>query len=469
MSWVCILLPRLGLDIALRAQPEPHPPTVLLGPGRGQRQPALQSLNAAAHALGLRAGMPLSTAHAMTQGFQVLHTRPEALAQAQQALAGWAYGFSSRVSSRHPQVLLLEIGASLRLLGPWPALEQRLRSELQAMGYLHRMVAAPNPTAARALANVHDGLLLDAQTLPAALHALPLGQAGFAPEVVQALAGMGLRSLQQLEALPRTSVRRRFPAAVLAQLDALHGRQQPHLPEYQPPERFRARLELGFPTTLREALWFPLRRLCTDLALCLTRRDGGVQGFELVFEHEGQAASRLQVGLLNLERDATALFELARCRLERTPLPAVTALHLHADALPPFTPPQTDLFAPRAQNRQSWPQLAERLRARLGEAALCQVSPQPDHRPERAWSRTTPPPPQADPQLRRPGWLLPVPQPLPLPPATLLAGPERLETGWWDEQELRRDYYIAHLQSGQRVWIYRAPGQAHWMLHGWFG
>jgi protein ImuB len=58
----------------------------------------------------------------------------------------------------------------------------------------------------------------------------------------------------------------------------------------------------------------------------------------------------------------------------------------------------------------------------------------------------------------------------------LLAGPERLETGWWDEDSIARDYYTAVSPRGTNLWVFRSrhrhderskePG---WYLHGIFG
>jgi protein ImuB len=124
----------------------------------------------------------------------------------------------------------------------------------------------------------------------------------------------------------------------------------------------------------------------------------------------------------------------------------------------------------------------------------------PDHRPE-CGSRALPlqgegaqpalpalPPGPAllDPALplHRPAWLLPEPQPLaeaadgtPLVqgrPLRLLAGPERIETGWWDEHPVQRDYFIAEAHDGALVWVFRhrlpqPPGEPVWFLQGLFG
>jgi protein ImuB len=79
---------------------------------------------------------------------------------------------------------------------------------------------------------------------------------------------------------------------------------------------------------------------------------------------------------------------------------------------------------------------------------------------------------------RRPSWLLQEPQPLttrrgrPLHdgPLQLLAGPERIESGWWDGADIQRDYYIARTTLGARLWIYREhSGARGWFLHGIFG
>ncbi|HOV58461.1 MAG TPA: DNA polymerase Y family protein, partial [Rhodanobacteraceae bacterium] len=69
----------------------------------------------------------------------------------------------------------------------------------------------------------------------------------------------------------------------------------------------------------------------------------------------------------------------------------------------------------------------------------------------------------------RPTWLLPRPVPLRDAHVRLLAGPERIEAGWWDGGDVRRDYWVVETGQGQRAWVYCAAGErGPWMLHGWF-
>jgi protein ImuB len=177
--------------------------------------------------------------------------------------------------------------------------------------------------------------------------------------------------------------------------------------------------------------------------------------------------------MLAAEREPSLLFDLARGRLEQARIPApVRGLRLVAEELPPFVPAGRELFDERSSQAMSWTILRERLRARLGDDAVYGLAPADDHRPERAWRRT-PLPAGTKPEIEpapRPTWLLQ--RPIPLRDSTLriLAGPERVESGWWDGGDVRRDYYVVETSSGQRAWTYRGVGETDtpFMLHGWF-
>ena len=80
--------------------------------------------------------------------------------------------------------------------------------------------------------------------------------------------------------------------------------------------------------------------------------------------------------------------------------------------------------------------------------------------------------------FRRPLWLLHAPQELDSQRGRprhggalqLLAGPERIESGWWDGADVQRDYYSAKDTKGTCLWIYRECAEPRrWFLHGIFG
>jgi protein ImuB len=163
-------------------------------------------------------------------------------------------------------------------------------------------------------------------------------------------------------------------------------------------------------------------------------------------------------------------------RLARTALagPALE-MSLHCDALVQAPAPNAELFPTRSAETEGLTRLIERLQARLGPEGVLRLELAADHRPERAaaWTpaqsaavRSASAPSRApDGAPVRPLWLLP--EPLPLPehasrpwldgtPLQLLAGPERIESGWWDGDLAARDYFIARAHDGALVWVYRA-------------
>ena len=474
MLWACILLPQLALDAVLRRHPAPDAPLALVG-GPAQLR-SLHAVNAAAAAAGLAPGMRLTAAHALLPDLAMVDYAPQAEARMQRFLAAWAYRHSSLVSAQWPGAIVLEAGASFRLFGPWPRFERRLRAELDRLGFRHRIALAPTARAARVLAGLRDGMaVMEPAALPQLLDQVPVRRAVLPDDAGERLRRMGVQTLGQLRALPGDALRRRFGLPLLEYLQRLYGEADDPLDCYLPPDHFDARVELGYEVESHTALLFPLRRLVGDLCTYLSVRDGGVQRFVLRLEHE-QGHTDAEVGLLAPERMPAMLFELARGRLERLQLARpVVGLRLLARELPPFVPAAQDLFAPRAQQALDWPRLRERLRARLGDAAVYRVAPQGDPRPERAWCRVEgeggegaiAPAPARPP---RPAWLLPVPVPLHDPRLRVLSGPERLESGWWDGADARRDYYVVQTGRGQRGWAFRPAGvrEGGWMLHGWF-
>lgn len=470
MLWACVLLPQLALDGVMRRRSDPDEPLALIS-GSAHRR-VLQTVNPAARALGLRAGQSLTAAQALVPGFATVVHDPADTEQLQQLLAAWAYGFSSSVSLKYPRVLLMEIESSLKLFGPWHVFEARLREELTKQGFRHRIVVAPNPIAARMLANMHDGLSIDCpHELRRTLEQMPLDRIGLSREATTAMTRMGLRSVRQVLALPRDTLARRFPASVLQHLDTLLGERPVALECYTPPDFFDVRIELNFDVESHQALLFPLKRLIADLALFLAGRDSGVQRFALHLEHVDGPESVVPVGLLSAERDPSMLFELARGRLEQVLVASpVRAVRLQARDLPDFVPTHRELFDERVQQTLPWEQLRERLRARLGDESVCGLRAQADHRPECAWQpQSTSKPVLLVRGVTRPGWLLREPLPLPVHATRIVAGPERIESGWWDGGDVRRDYYLVETANGQRAWAYRCVGeQGELLLHGWF-
>ncbi|HET7268591.1 MAG TPA: DNA polymerase Y family protein [Oleiagrimonas sp.] len=469
MLWACVLLPSLALDSVLRGQPAPdHPLALVHGPAQQRR---LVAVNLHARAAGLAPGQRLAEAQAVCLNLTTATYEPGRTRASLTLVAAWAYRYSAQVLLDPPRAIMLEVGKSMELFGPWPDFEARLRADLLQLGFAHRIALAPTPRAAHVLARQQDGSVVTTpEALPESLAAIAVTRAGLPDKLTGRLADMGMHRLGDLLALPRAALQRRFGKTLVEALDELLGKQPHALAAYQPPDRFTARTDLGCEVKQHQALLFPLRRMLSDLATTLAARDGGVERFVVRFGHMDAPPTALAIGLLAPERAADALFEVTRLRLEQTRLPhPVLDVSIAADDLPPFVPAARDLFTPHTAHALPWPQLCNRLHARLGNDAVYQLRVDPDPRPEAACVRDDATPATDTSTPPRPTWLLPRPIPLRGPAPTVLAGPERLETGWWDGGDIRRDYYVLELATGQRAWAFCAPGtRGPYMLHGWF-
>ena len=467
MQWAAILLPDLALDAVRRSGADPAAPIALIE-GPIQRRSIL-SCTASATSAGVRAGQSLAAARALLPTLVALPDDPKRTGGLRDLLAAWGYGYSGDVAWMNDDALVLEVGGSLNLFGPWPDFERRLRVDLAQLGVTHRIALAPRPRAACVFAACRDGFGVTSDAaMRQALRRVPLALARI-PDVAL-LVSMGLRALGEVFDLPRAGLARRCGEAFVESLDRILGTIADPLPRYRPPDRFEARIEFDAELRSMESLQFPLKRLIGDLCLFLAARDGGVDGIEIAFEHDERAATSITLRSPAPERDAAQWFGMLRLRLDRLQLPApVAGVRLRADSLPPFVPIAGSLFDIAATAALTWPQLVARLEARLGDGAVKTFYPAADHRPEAAFTTDT----SASERIitgPRPVWLLPKPIPLRDRAPRIVSGPERIESGWWDGREASRDYYVLETSAGQKAWAFRPAGvqEGPWLLHGWF-
>ncbi|MGQ0621148.1 MAG: Y-family DNA polymerase [Panacagrimonas sp.] len=450
------------------------------------------------------AGISLSQAFALIPELRVQVRKPSAEQVALQSLAYWAYRYGQPVTAeiqdlaepgRIPRALLwVEIGQSLELFDGLEALRDELCSGLLELGHVAQLAIAPTRAAAALLACAgRSDPVMDLDGLGGRLADLPLRLLHWPNEVLSALSGVGLQRLGDLLAIPREAFTRRFDAKHRLALDRLLGMAAEPCEAIVPPETFRRRFELTSEVEDVERLQFPLKRLCSELQAYLRARDCGLRSVTLAVAHAGARETRIHARFVDPHRDAGRIFDALRERLERDglPLPA-RELMLMAEDFAEAVVPQNDLFDSRAAQTQAWAAAIERIQARLGESRVWTPRAVEDHRPERAIHRDLPGVgaghtcdgifvevlPAADCRGHglllqplnsgpRPTFLLP--QPWPMPPPELPADTcfERIESGWWDAHDVRRDYTTLDVNGG-RAWVFREVNGRSWYLHGWW-
>lgn len=468
-------MPQLPLEIFTRSE---HGETRAVVVAEGGQRAVVLLCNQVARDAGIHAGMPVSSARALTGNLAVHHRDDRLERHALRRLAGWLYQFSSQISLRPPDTLLLEIQGSQQLFGGRDALLDTILSGFAALGYQAHSAGAPTPLAAYSLACCgSDRQVRSVDELPATLAPLPLSVLDWEQKLLDRLEGMGIRRLGELFRLPRDGVARRLGPASIKYLDRMLGRCPDPLELYRPPARFSSRLQLSAEVEQAGALLFSLQRLLLELTGWLQGMDAGVQRLGFTLWHRENRRTDFSLGLHEPGRDLQQFTLLLRERLERLRLQEpVVEVGLRADSLQGTRAQTTDWFG--KSERQNPVVLLDRLRARLGDEAVCGLGSIAEHRPEYAWSYSREPGSGGEIcGLSRPLWLLPVPRQLqtrngrPCLQGLLLLEPgrERIESGWWDEQDVARDYFVASNPGGSCYWVYQEiGGKRRWFLHGIF-
>ncbi len=488
MLWLALHFRHLPLEVYTRGARDAQAVAITSGTEPGA---IVVDVNRAAQSRGVQAGMSVSAACAIASGLRTV-TRDAAKEHTTlKRIAAWALQFTPVVNIAEPSDALLEIEGSLKLFGGLNKLHAHITRALNELGFDAAIACAPTPRAAQLFARA--GLAVRIQhrdALKQALAPLPAALLCEDNATRTLLESFGARTFCACLELPRDGLARRAGQRLIDDMDRALGLLPDPRKPFVPPQTWDVTLPLPAPVEHAEALLFAARRLLTELCGWLAATGQGTQCLYFEFAHDKQAPTRIALELATASRDADHLLSVLRERLARVELPcAATEIGIACKRMAPLASHNLS-FLPDARNEtESASRFIERLNARLGAEAVCSLAPWPDYRPERAW-RACPPSvrntagnaatsyaPLHAPS--RPLWLLTMPKPLreidsqphdpDNGPLSLIAGPERIEAGWWDGQSVSRDYFVARNTMQSLLWIYRERNPAaRWYMHGFF-
>ncbi len=478
---------------------------------------------------GIRPGMPLAEARGLSSGIRSeassVNTlvaelyEPAADRTALQALAFQCQTYSPLVAleeSDTPDSLLLDITGCECHFGGEEALARQLWNEFSASRYHTRIAIADTVGAAWAMA--HFGVeakrpvaVIPAGQHPGILRPLPAAGLRLAHPILETLHKLDLRVIGQLEKLPRSTLPSRFGKELLRRLDQAWGT----VHELITPERLHEPLSAvwDFDEAIkdRRTLELVAQELLNRILAQLNPRQAGIRELRCALRGTVDVLT-LTLRLLQSSLDQKHLWDLLslewdrrEAAFQRSPQAAprcftdgITSVRLEVAETAPLKIRQTTLFdlEPGRKEAVAFQQFVERVSSRLGSQSVVRPQPVPDAQPELAceypaWS-TSPASLtsavddgwQTALARTRPSRLLTIPEPL-----RVLAsapggqphriwwrdlqfqvvrawGPERIETGWWREADIRRDYYRIETGHGYHLWIFRCLLTDRWFVHG---
>ncbi|HEY5929633.1 MAG TPA: DNA polymerase Y family protein, partial [Burkholderiales bacterium] len=139
MLWAALRFPDLSLQLYLRGGDSPVP-AIVQETGNPSR---VLSCNDAATKAGIKPGMAVSAAHALTPKLHIRTRDPAKEAKALAGIAAWATQFTPTVSLASTNEILIEISGCQRLFGGLRPLSGRIRAGLAELGYRATVVLAP--------------------------------------------------------------------------------------------------------------------------------------------------------------------------------------------------------------------------------------------------------------------------------------------------------------------------------------
>lgn len=485
----------------------------------------LAALDERAEALGLKRGMGLADARAMHPSIDVVEADAAADRRLLEALADWCDRYTPLVALDGADGLFLDITGCAHLFGGERPLLEGLLAAFFHQGFDVRAGIAASAGAAWAAARFGGGTVVPAGREEPFLKPLPLAALRLKATTRTNLESVGLRSVGAVMAAPRAPLARRFGAIVLLRLDQALGERDETISPRLPVPALSAERHLAEPVTRMEDIEVLAEVLARALKQDLERRGEGARRLALLLFRADGAVLRIEVGTSRPLRDPGPIHRLFRERLAAIGegidagcgFDLARLCVLSTDRLDAHQADMAGACEDDDAGLAAFAAFADRIRARLGEAAILHPVAVESHVPERAVAlrpfadadpaRRPPPRPAHDMPRRnfppqRPIRLFDPPEPVEVaatelpegPPArfrwrqathkvSCAEGPERIAPEWWLEMPPRverkegeknedferrckrtigektaqstRDYFRIEDEDGRRYWLYR--------------
>lgn len=486
---------------------------------KGKRGRQVRLASKPARVQGVCAGMPLAEAEALLEPFRgarptwgspcvVEEDSPaDRLALEQRAL--WCQRYSPLVGleeGEFPESILLGLDGCAHLFGGEELLAKQVMRDFHQGGHHVRGAIADTIGAAWGLARYasradQGAVIVGGDSATQWLERLPVDSLRLPENVLETLRELGVSTVGALRRLPRSSLPSRLGVGIVRRLDQMWGAVLEIITPLLPVEPLLVEWAFEDPVSDREILESVLQRLIEQVLEELECLRAGIQRLDCRLLCLGSEPVCLTVGAVRPRSAIEHWRDLLRLQLERNPLPGeVLRIEVEATATGLLETGQSTLFADghATERNREFETLLDRLGSRLGEEAVLRPTVAAEHQPE--WAGRYVPAntaPAAINPSRGPGGSVPdagarplvlKSKPVPIEVTSLVPagaparfrwtgveyvvsqswGPERIEAGWWQSVQSRRDYYRVETVSGQRFWLFRDRDSRAWFLQGVF-
>ncbi len=404
----CILVFDFPIAALVRANPELTDAVLALSSSPAPHA-ELSAVSPSASKLGIRAGMTIAQARAISGALAIAASSDAAERSAISALIDVAESISPVVEAGAPGCVWLDLEGLGRIYASGDEVASELQRRVRRVGMEAAIGIGANRTVAELAARcggmrvVAAGLerqFLD--WLP--LDVLPLGKGAGGEDLEITLARWGLKRLGDLARLDPDAIGSRLGrrGVELVRL-ARDGDSRPLAPRPRA-ETFAEAVELEYGIETLEPLSFVMRAMLERLAERLELRGMVAGDITLALGLDGHRNFSRRIAVVAPSNDVRAILTLINLSLEHEPPPAaVESIRIETSPRAP-RPAQSDMFLPPAPAPERLETTIARLAALCGPGNVGAIIAENSHRPEAYRVETfAPPPPSpvADPPVAK--------------------------------------------------------------------
>ena len=393
----CIMVADFSIAALVRSNPALADKVLAIGKSLAPHA-ELDAVSVRARELGIRPGMTIAQARAISSDLIVVHRSAAAESSAHSALLDAAESVSPVIESGAPGCAWVNLAGLHRIYNGEEEITAELMRCVRRVGMEPAAGVAANKELAHLAARCGGVRVIEAGREREFLNWLPLDMLGLGKsdrgdDLETTLARWGMRRLGELARLNPDAVGTRLGRRGVELVRLARGGSHAPLVPRRRAEFFVETVELEYGIELLEPLGFVMRAMLERLAERLSIRGLVAGDITLAFGMSGHRSFNRRVAVAAPSNDVRAILTLINLSLEAAP-PEAAVESIRIEIAPRVPrPAQTDMFLPPAPAPDKLQTTIARLAALCGPGNVGMLSAENSHRPEATRLDAFAPPP----------------------------------------------------------------------------
>ncbi|MEP7254050.1 MAG: DNA polymerase Y family protein [Ginsengibacter sp.] len=388
--YVTIWFQSLTTDWFIRKQPGlKEIPFVLALPDHGRL--VVTAANNLANKEGIEPGMAVADARTLISSLKVIDARPGLNSKLLKGFAEWCIRYSPYVAVDLPDGIILDASGCAHLWGGEKQYIFAISKRLRNFGYHIRIAIADTIGAAWAVSRFgKDNTIVEKDKQIHSLQSLPVASLRIEPATTEVLQKLGLYHVDQLTAIPRSALRRRFDAQVLLRIDQALGNIEELIQPVFPPEPYHERLPCLEPIVTATGIGIALQRLLNAVCHRLQQEEKGLRIADFKCYRIDGKIEKISIGTNRPSNSSKHLYKLFENKIDSIePDLGIELFILEASKIEDLATVQEKLWDNKGLDDTALAELLDRIGGKVGNENIHRYLPAEHYWPERSFKPAT--------------------------------------------------------------------------------